>query len=88
MLVSEPTADENRDVLECPVCHSPLPSVFTTSIYQCDNGHIVHENCREKTKECSRCQTELRDQRSFVEEQISSNESEDVSIFWLQIVKS
>ena len=80
------SVEKVRDVLECPVCHFPLPSVFTTSIYQCDNGHIVHENCREKTKECSRCQIELRDQRSFVKKRMSSNESEDVSIFWNQIV--
>ena len=77
--------EQIRDVLECPVCHSPLPSVITTSIYQCDNGHIVHENCREKTEECSRCQIELRDQRSFVKERISSNENEDVSIFGIKL---
>ena len=77
-----PSVEKVRDVLECPVCHFPLPSVFTTSIYQCDNGHIVHENCREKTKECSRCQVELTDQRSFVEERINSNELDDVSKFF------
>ena len=73
------STEKIRDVLECPVCHFPLPSVFTTSIYQCDKGHIVHGNCREKTKECSHCQVELRDQRSFVEEQIHWNELENVS---------
>ena len=79
------SSEKIRDVLECPVCHSPLPSVITTSIYQCDNGHIVHENWREKTEECSRCQIELRDQSSFVKERISSNESEDVSIFGIKL---
>ena len=74
-----PLVEQICDILECPVCHFPLPSIFTTSIYQCDNGRIVHENCREKTKECSRCQVELTDQKSFVEERIHLNEVEDVS---------
>ena len=49
--LSQKVADLKRN-LECPVCLS-LPK--STPIYQCENGHIICNACRERVSHCPQC---------------------------------
>ena len=52
------SAQELKVDLECPVCLS-LPE--DGHIYQCENGHIVCNNCHQRLKRCPQCRKVLGD---------------------------
>ena len=59
-----------KDVMdECPVC---LNICRSKTIYQCENGHIVCEQCYPKltVKNCPKCRNEMFKTRSLVSEKI------------------
>ncbi len=49
--------------LECPVCLE-VPRVGPIS--QCDNGHLLCKDCRQKMSDCPVCTSKLRINRSLV----------------------
>lgn len=44
-----------KSYLDCPVCYDTLVS----PIYQCQNGHIICNNCIEKLAQCGECRVTL-----------------------------
>ncbi|CAL8133607.1 unnamed protein product [Orchesella dallaii] len=44
-----------KSYLECPVCYETLVS----PIYQCQNGHIICNNCIERLAQCGECRVPL-----------------------------
>jgi len=55
--------------LECPICQGvPLPP-----IWNCENGHIACDQCRNQLKECGLCRSEFTGGRNFFMEEVVNN---------------
>ena len=69
--LSKKLSQEIKDHLECPVC---LEIPKSTKIYQCENGHIVCEQCFSKSavKICPLCRESMFKTRSLITEQVLS----------------
>merc|ERR1711894_140014 len=58
-----------REQLECPVCLS-VPN--TCPVFQCNNGHLICCNCREKLVTCPVCRVPLGYSRNLTSEKLIS----------------
>ena len=56
-----------KDILDCNVCFS-VP--VTKHIYQCNNGHLLCEDCNKKLTSCPCCRDPLSNVRSLVAEKL------------------
>ena len=58
-----------REELECPVC---LTTPNTGPVFQCNNGHLICCNCREKLVTCPVCRVQLGYSRNLTSEKMIS----------------
>jgi len=63
------SADELKDVLECPVC---LKVPRQPPIYQCERGHCICSVCHAKLTNCPVCRIPLGKTRSLIFEKVLS----------------
>jgi hypothetical protein len=63
------SADDLKDVLECPVC---LRIPRSAPIFQCERGHVVCSECHPKLVTCPVCRLPLGKTRSLISEKVLS----------------
>jgi E3 ubiquitin-protein ligase SIAH1 len=63
------TAEDLKEVLECPVC---LRVPRSAPIFQCVRGHIVCNECHAKLETCPVCRVPLGSTRSLISEKVLS----------------
>ena len=56
-----------RDLLECPVCKETIKSV---PVYQCNNGHVICNECIRQATSCPICRDNSKPARSLKLEKI------------------
>ena len=56
-----------RDLLECPVCKETIKSV---PVYQCNNGHVICNECIRESTSCPICRNNSKPARSLKLEKI------------------
>ena len=56
-----------RDLLECPVCMETIKSV---PVYQCNNGHVICQDCIKELTSCPICRNNSTPARSLKLEKI------------------
>ena len=56
-----------RDLLECPVCKETIKSV---PVYQCNNGHVICNECIRELTSCPICRNNSKPARSLKLEKI------------------
>ena len=62
------SADELKDVLECPVC---LKVPRQPPIYQCERGHCICAACHSKLSNCPVCRIPMGKTRSLIFEKVT-----------------
>ena len=61
------SAEDLKDVLECPVC---LKVPRSAPIFQCERGHVVCNECHPKLVTCPVCRLPLGNTRSLISEKV------------------
>ena len=61
------SAEDLKDVLECPVC---LKVPRAAPVFQCERGHVVCNECHPKLVTCPVCRLPLGNTRSLISEKV------------------
>ena len=61
------SAEDLKDVLECPVC---LKVPRSAPVFQCERGHVVCHECHPKLVTCPVCRLPLGNTRSLISEKV------------------